>query len=190
MNFSKQFPTFFLVIISVLFSGPFHSIETIITGEGRSNSERAGDLLQIMLPSYGMYKTYKVDDKDGRSQLWKSLLSTLTTTYALKYSIKKTRPNGDCCESFPSGHTSIAFSGATFLDKRYGHKIGIPTYMMASYVGYSRVYAEKHYWEDVLAGAAIGYSLTSLCTKKHLNISYIPYISRAEYGIFLSIDIN
>ena len=189
MNFLKQ-PLFFSVLISVLFSGPFHDIEKIITGEGRSDTERAGDLLQIMLPSYGIYKTYKIDDKDGRNQLWKSLLSTFTVTYALKYGIDKTRPNGDCCESFPSGHTSIAFSGATFLDKRYGHKIGIPAYIMASFVGYSRVYAEKHYWEDVFAGAAIGYGLTLLCTKEHTKISYMPYISRSEYGIFLSIDIN
>ena len=188
MNFSKQFPTFLL--ISVLCSNPFNDIEKIFTGEGRSDTERAGDLLQIMLPGYGIYKSYKINDKDGRSQLWKSLLSTFTATYALKYSIDKTRPNGDCCESFPSGHTSIAFSGATFLDKRYGHKIGIPAYIMASFVGYSRVQAEKHYWEDVITGAAIGYGLTSLCTKGQTKISYVPYIGKAEYGLLLSIDIN
>ena len=174
----------------MLFSGPLHNIENIISGKGRSNTERAGDLLQIMLPSYGLYKTYKIDDKDGRGQLWKSLLSTSIATYALKYSIDKTRPNGDCCESFPSGHTSIAFSGATFLDKRYGHKIGIPAYIMASFVGYSRVNAKKHYWEDVVAGAAIGYSLTSFYTRLQTKIYFSPYISSAEYGVFLLIVIN
>ncbi len=189
MKFLKSF-SFFLIIISVLLSDPFHDIEKIITGKGRSDTERVGDFLQIALPSYGLYKTYKIDDRDGRRQLWKSLLSTFAVTYALKYGIDKTRPNGDCCESFPSGHTSIAFSGATFLAQRYGHKMGIPAYIMASFVGYSRVYADKHYWEDVLAGAAIGYGLTSLCTKEYMEISYMPYINRSDYGIFISVNIN
>ena len=57
--------------------------------------------------------------------------------------------------SFPSGHTSAAFSGATFIHKRYGFNKACPIYIVASFVGYSRVYAEKHYWEDVLAGAIL-----------------------------------
>ena len=81
-----------LIIISVLLSGPFHDIEKIITGKGRSDTERVGDFLQIMLPSYGLYKTYKIDDKDGRRQLWKSLLSTFVVTYALKYGIDTLDP--------------------------------------------------------------------------------------------------
>ena len=42
-----------------------------------------------------------------------------------------------------------------FINNRYGSKFGIPAIFLASFVGYSRVYAEKHYWEDVLAGALI-----------------------------------
>ena len=42
-----------------------------------------------------------------------------------------------------------------FINNRYGSKVGIPAIFLASFVGYSRVYAEKHYWEDVLAGALI-----------------------------------
>ena len=128
--------------------------------------------------------------KDLDVQFTVEVANTNHIDLALKYGIDKTRPNGDCCESFPSGHTSIAFSGATFLAQRYGHKMVIPAYIMASFVGYSRVYADKHYWEDVLAGAAIGYGLTSLCTKEYIKISYMPYINRSDYGIFISININ
>ena len=42
-----------------------------------------------------------------------------------------------------------------FINNRYGVKFGIPSILLASFVGYSRVYAKKHYWEDVLSGALI-----------------------------------
>ncbi|WP_457551182.1 hypothetical protein [Desulfobacula sp.] len=75
--------------------------------------ERSGDILQILLPvaasSIALYK----GDQDGIIQFSKSLLTTLGTTYALKYSINETRPNGGS-HSFPSVHASAAFSGASF----------------------------------------------------------------------------
>ena len=42
-----------------------------------------------------------------------------------------------------------------FINNRYGVKFGIPSILLASFVGYSRVYAKKHYWEDVFTGALI-----------------------------------
>ena len=40
--------------------------------------------------------------------------------------------------------------------KRYGLKKSIIPYIGASFVGYSRVYAKRHYIEDVFAGAILG----------------------------------
>ena len=57
---------------------------------------------------------------------------------------------------FPSGHTSAAFQGASFIHYRYGLKKAIVPYIAATFVAYSRVYSEKHYLHDVLAGAFIG----------------------------------
>ena len=112
-------------------------------------------MFQIAIPLTGLGYTYYSNDIIGRKQFWKTYLSSLSLTYILKYTIKKERPNGHCCESFPSGHTSAAFAGAIFINNRYGSKFGIPAIFLASFVGYSRVYAEKHYWEDVLAGSLI-----------------------------------
>ncbi len=57
--------------------------------------------------------------------------------------------------SFPSGHTSTAFAIATVLGKRYkAEKIA---YILATFVGVSRIILRKHYPSDVLAGAIIGY---------------------------------
>ncbi len=59
--------------------------------------------------------------------------------------------------SFPSGHTSLAFSTATTVSLQYKKwYITVPAYVWASSVGYSRMYLGKHYPSDVLAGAAVG----------------------------------
>jgi membrane-associated phospholipid phosphatase len=117
-------------------------------------AEKAGDLLQIALPlsAYGM--TYINEDKDGAIQFTKSFASTMLATQVLKHTVHKQRPEGDNL-SFPSGHTSAAFSGAGFLHRRYGLTYGIPAYIAASYVGWSRVQTKAHYTEDVIAGAAL-----------------------------------
>jgi membrane-associated phospholipid phosphatase len=88
-------------------------------------------------------------------------------TFAMKEIFKRPRPaehdasiialknatNG----SFPSGHTSIAFSTATSLSIIYPKwYVIIPAHTWASLVGYSRMYVGVHYPTDVLAGAIVG----------------------------------
>ena len=137
-----------------------------LNDSSRTPIERAGDLIQLAIPITGLGLTYYKDDKSGRKQFWNSYISSLSITYFLKHSIDKTRPNGDCCESFPSGHTASAFAGAMFIQNRYGYKYGIPSIILASFVGYSRVEANKHFWEDVFAGASISTLMNFIFTSK------------------------
>ena len=145
--------TIILFLFGVVLSSGFDPL--YLNDKDRTSIERAGDFFQIAIPLSGLGYTYHSNDIVGRKQFWKTYLSSLSLTYLLKYTINKERPNGDCCESFPSGHTSAAFAGAMFINNRYGVKFGIPSILLASFVGYSRVYAKKHYWEDVLSGALI-----------------------------------
>jgi membrane-associated phospholipid phosphatase len=59
--------------------------------------------------------------------------------------------------SFPSGHTSAAFSLATSM-AFINHKwyVVVPAFSWAALVGYSRMYLGVHYPTDVIAGAFIG----------------------------------
>jgi membrane-associated phospholipid phosphatase len=77
-------------------------------------------------------------------------------TGILKYSVERTRPDASNSLSFPSGHTSTAFSLATVASHHYGWKVGVPAYVLASGIGLSRIEKDKHYLSDVLAGATIG----------------------------------
>ena len=59
--------------------------------------------------------------------------------------------------SFPSGHTSIAFSLASSLSLQYNKwYVAIPAYAWAGTVGYSRMELGAHYPSDVIGGALVG----------------------------------
>jgi membrane-associated phospholipid phosphatase len=63
--------------------------------------------------------------------------------------------------SFPSGHTTSAFSAAvvlTYLATKQGW--GIPALLMAILIGYSRMYLTQHFFEDVIGGSVIGVIVT------------------------------
>ena len=74
----------------------------------------------------------------------------------LKYSVRRERPDGSDKLSFPSGHTSAAFSLAAVADHHYGWKVGLPAYVLASGIGLSRIESNRHHLSDVLAGATLG----------------------------------
>ncbi len=113
-------------------------------------------------------------DNEDQMEFYKSYGSTVLMTSILKETVREQRPNNSSSyASFPSGHTSSAFSGATFIHKKYGWEYAIPAYLAAAYTGYSRVYAQKHYVHDVLAGALLGSGLTWYFTTKENK----PYFS-------------
>ena len=80
-------------------------------------------------------------------------------TQGLKHTIHEMRPDGTDNRSFPSGHTSVAFCGATTLMHEYRSVspwIGVAGYALATGVALDRVRRNRHRWGDVVAGAAIG----------------------------------
>lgn len=129
-------------------------------------------------------------DYKGLLQLGESLVASVAVSYALKYTVKKERPDGSDSHSFPSNHTGFSFAGATFLQKRYGWQWGVPAYIVSGYVAWGRVYAKRHDVWDVLAGAAIGTASGLLFTtpfaKKHDVVLSPTVNSEGNCGIYFS----
>jgi hypothetical protein len=87
------------------------------------------------------------------------------TVTSLKNITHQMRPDSSDYLSFPSGHTAEAFANAEFLRLEYRHRsvwYGIGGYVIAGFTGYLRMYNNKHYLSDVIAGAGIGILSTDL----------------------------
>ncbi|WP_255069011.1 phosphatase PAP2 family protein [Lacihabitans sp. LS3-19] len=135
----------------------------------KTGSEISGDILSNALPISAFATTlFFRNQQKGTLQFAESMATSFVVTHSLKRIIDKPRPNGGRF-SFPSGHTSSAFTGAAFLQRRYGWKIGLPSYLLASYVGYTRIKARKHDIYDVTAGAIVGVGSVYLFTKPYKN---------------------
>jgi membrane-associated phospholipid phosphatase len=139
--------------------------------------ETLGHLIQYGLPLVALGAGFAEEGGNkGAVEFAKVFALSSVATIALKEATHKRRPNGSCCESFPSGHTSAAFAAARFIDKRYGREYGVPAYMMATIVGYSRVHADKHFTEDVIAGAVVGIVSANIFTTPYKGVEIVPVV--------------
>ncbi|UKB84540.1 phosphatase PAP2 family protein [Chryseobacterium sp. MEBOG06] len=114
----------------------------------------------------------KLSGVKGRNNLGRATLSYVTSlaimgilVNSIKYTAKVERPDGSKNNSFPSGHSAMAFTNASFLHKEYG--MVNPAYSIAGYgsaalTGLGRNLNNRHWIPDVLAGAGIGILSTEL----------------------------
>jgi membrane-associated phospholipid phosphatase len=167
---------------------PLASLLGAPVAESASNTEKAGDVLFVLLPVTGFATAYIKHDREGQAQFVKAFAANAIVTFGLKAAIDKTRPDGDCCDSFPSGHASFTFMGASFLQRRYGWKYGLPAYAAATFVAYSRVESDRHFVEDVVAGAAIGFLSSYYFTTRYPGVSIIPVARRDFAGVTFSMQ--
>ena len=123
-------------------------------------------------------------------------------TYSMKSTFKEKRPDSNSRNSFPSGHTATAFMGAQYLYEEYKETapwIGYIGYAAAATTGYLRIYNNRHYINDVVAGACVGIMSTKLaywlypkcfknaeCNKQTI-VTGSPYCSGEEVGMSLCI---
>ncbi len=94
-----------------------------------------------------------------------SFVASAGIGYIMKHTIKEWRPDNTDQKSMPSGHSIVAFAGATMLYHEYGKVspwISIAGYGVAAFTAVDRVVKDRHHWYDVAAGAAIGFVATEL----------------------------
>lgn len=136
---------------------------------------------------------------DQTKYLFISNLVSYTITGNLKTIIKKTRPDG-LPYSFPSGHTTMAFTNATVLCNEFKESSPVLAYSgfaFATTTGAFRMINNKHWLSDVLAGAGIGILVTELVYhfepfkkfnpfKNSKNVSFYPQINEENYGFYFA----
>lgn len=105
--------------------------------------------------------------KSTRFYLAQSIALALSTgiTQGLKHSVSENRPTGNDNQSFPSGHTSLAFTCATLLHREYGFLspwVSVGGYGAATLTEVLRLRHNAHYINDIFVGAGIGVASTNL----------------------------
>lgn len=102
-----------------------------------------------------------------------SVLLAGAATTGLKYLVGRERPSStenayvfhpfSGSESFPSGHTTVAFALAASASDEIGRTWAtVPLYTAAGLCAWSRIYQNAHWFSDVLAGAAVGITSAKL----------------------------
>lgn len=147
-------------------------------GSEKGAFEIYGDVMQI-LPLAMMAYSYAIDDMQGVKEQTLGAGVTLLSTHIIKQGFIlladsypssariSQRPNNGSFDGFPSGHTSWTFSAVGFSFKRYGWKFGLPTALIATSVGISRIYAQRHTTMQVIAGAILGFGVSYLFVSKY-----------------------
>jgi undecaprenyl-diphosphatase len=75
--------------------------------------------------------------------------------------------------SFPSAHAAFAFMMAILLS-RWFPKYRAIFFIVAGFIGWTRIYLDLHYPTDVMVGALLGYGITKLF------LHYIPLQENAS----------
>ncbi len=144
---------------------------TVTVQAQQRHSDTPDDILQYI--PYAAVFGMKAAGVDSRSD-WTKLAVTAVASWGsaaaagwiLKHTVKEWRPDDSDQKSFPSGHSLVAFSGATVLHKEFGHLspwISVAGYGLATLTAIDRVARDRHHWYDVAAGAGIGFLATECC---------------------------
>jgi hypothetical protein len=110
----------------------------------------------------GTYATGLLSHKRAVSHFGADLIRAqvinAVVTQGVKFAVRRQRP-GDPegkSYSFPSGHTSSAFTTSAIVWRHFGWKAGLPASALGAWVGAGRVQLGKHFLSDVVMGAAVG----------------------------------
>ncbi|PAF49657.1 hypothetical protein BKH43_06520 [Helicobacter sp. 13S00401-1] len=172
----------------------------LLVTEGKANDFNGTDWFRgfgdvfTLLPLYAGIASLAMQDYEGFGQVLAGSLVTQGIVEASKRSFELSaklghpvefsrRPDGGHdYKGMPSGHSSGAFSGASYIFYRYGWKPGIPAILLATAVAASRVVAKRHTIAQVVTGAVLAWGVGYLFTTKYQKFVAIPSISSDDYG--------
>lgn len=192
----KRIILFIIAIISIsvvdaqqIYYPPVTPLKPIEQTHFQKGVDISTDVVVLALPVAALAGVCIAHDWQGLKQGVFTAAASVGSMLILKYSIRELRPDHSNYHSFPSGHSTVAFATAGFLQRRYGWKFGAPAYALATYTAVGRVLAKKHHWWDVVAGAAIGvgaaYVFTTPWAKQH-DFSMAPAANDQYVGLSAS----
>lgn len=128
---------------------------------------RLGDKGSIWIAITIILLICKKTRKTGIMSALALIFATTFNNLVLKGIFERTRPyevvEGLNCVienmksfSFPSGHTSSSFAAATILYTQLPRRYGIPAFILASLIAFSRMYLGVHYLTDIIGGMLTG----------------------------------
>jgi membrane-associated phospholipid phosphatase len=145
-----------------------------------SNAHAQGDRPLWNAVSSGVYPMVGLgelalltDGHQGRKAAWQGLEAlsvTVAGTEGLKFAVGEKRPRSNDHDSFPSEHAAVSFAMAEVIhlyDPRYAPL----AFGAAALISYSRVRLDQHYWQDVVAGAALGYVSAHFLAYHHVSLT-------------------
>jgi membrane-associated phospholipid phosphatase len=156
------------------------------------------------LALFYLYGHLNEDPKARRASLLavESLAVSGAFTWTVKIAAQRPRPftgedpttwNGPRLKmgdySFPSGHTTAAFSIASVLAEEYGNNPAVPpiAYGLATLTGFARIYDNKHWASDAFFGGAIGYFVGKAVVRYHTTpdtaVKLLPTVSQQGFGL-------
>lgn len=125
-------------------------------------------LSEVLLSSF-----FSDHERDDAKLLFLGVSSVSVSTLLIKYVTRRKRPSGEnenpFNSSFPSGHASGSFTFSYILSKRHKNLI-IPLFLWSSLVGISRIYLDRHWATDVIAGSLLGISFGIIIMKYESNL--------------------
>ena len=171
------------------FSALLAALLVLLPLAAKANStESIGTDVAVALPLLaGGYAASK-GDWTGVAELTVDTVATVGTVYALKSVVKVQRPDKSDFKSFPSDTAALAFAPAQFLWDRYGWEYGVPAYLAAGFVGYSRVDAKKHHWYDVAASAGIAFTFSKIFTSEYRNPKFNYGVVATPHSAYASLN--
>ena len=163
------------VLVCALAAAP----QAVMAGTMESVGTDAAVALPLLAGGFALAK----HDWTGVAELTVDTVGTIGTAYVLQQLVREQRPDKSDFQSFPSDTAALAFAPAQFLWDRYGWEYGVPAYLVAGFVGYSRVDAKKHHWYDVAASAGIAFSFSKIFTTEYRNPNFDYHVSATTDSI-------
>jgi membrane-associated phospholipid phosphatase len=160
----------------------------------------------IVAGAFGLHHLLSQDESSKKIafEILQTTFYAGAITTALKLAFGRTRPGtadgsksfgnwsllDDSFHSFPSGHTTVAFSISTVLSKNAKTDfLKAIAYVPALLTAVSRVYQDDHWASDVIIGGIVGYTVGDWVTSKHNNIQLsFQAFSPRQFSLLIPLD--